>query len=217
MLYSTIKVVGPNLPQVSPITSPATSTSTGSPIPPTNASSKNLSIVPAIVGGAIGGLAILLLLIAIAYILKRRQKDARPQRRLTFHRDLMVQHRRPPSDIERGSVESVSPILPRLDFQNPITAPTPRGPTRPYFPASDMVMPIPDTTSTHRQVQLDNRVRQLEQQMAGMRRQNRGGTGTGTALEQMRVQAQWLRALRDSPWALGHTDVPPPQLHLYMD
>jgi hypothetical protein len=66
-------------------------------------------------------------------------------------------------------------------------------------------------------MQLDDRIRQLEQQITGMRRQNRGQAGLASVLEQMRVQVGWLMAQRNSPWALGETDVPPPQLDLYME
>jgi len=121
----------------------------------------------------------------------------------------MVQHRPAPADLERGT----NSVLPPLAFQQPVTVSTPRGPTRAEFPASAIAIPAP----TPRQMQLDNRIQELEQQMLGIRRQNRGQAGMRSVLEHMRMKAEWLRDQRDSPWARGETDEPPPHLDMYME
>lgn len=126
----------------------------------------------------------------------------------------MVQHRPPPSDLESGAARG--PVLPPLGFQQPITVPTPRGPTRAQFPASAIAIPVPESVPTPRQMRLGDRIEQLEKQMAGLRRQNRGQGGLVKVLEDMQMQVEWLQRHWNSPWALGETDVAPPQLHLYI-
>ncbi|KAG6908912.1 hypothetical protein DXG01_002793 [Tephrocybe rancida] len=205
-------------------TSTASSTSTlthaGSTKAPTSASSKPSINTAAIVGGVLGGV-ILILILAILFVLnRRRREEARAQRRLTFHRDLMVQHRPVAPDIEHGRGIGTSPILPPLGFQPQLTLATPKGPTRSQFRRSAILLhtDIADHPPTHRQVQLGGRIVQLEQQMTAIRRQNRGGDGgMGPVLEQMKRQVEWLRAERDSPWARCETDVVPPLLDYYME
>ncbi|KAG6840369.1 hypothetical protein C0991_007144 [Blastosporella zonata] len=196
----------------------STSVIAGATQTPSSAASKSSINTPAIVGGILGGV-ILILLLAIAYVLtKRRRENARIQRRLTFHRDLMVQHRPIAPDIEHGPGIATSPILPPLGFQQAITVSTPQGPTRPQFPGSlHAHSPAPvDHPPTHRQVLLGSRIVQLEQQFAGIRRQNRGNTMV-PVLEHMKRQVEWLRAERDSPWARCETDVPSPLLDYYLE
>ncbi|GLB36914.1 hypothetical protein LshimejAT787_0312010 [Lyophyllum shimeji] len=192
--------------------SPTSSSPSTPNLPPTGATAKPSSKTPAIVGGVIGGVALLALLMLLAFVIRRRRDNARTQRRLTFHRDLMVQRR--PADLENGTPLPVS-------FQQPITVPTPAGPTKAGFPASAITMPVPEPapalTPTPRQMQLADRIRELEQGMMAIRRQNRGQAGMKRVLEHMRMQAEWLRDQWDSPWAKGETDVPPPHLDMYME
>lgn len=165
----------------------ATSSSSPNTVSATSASSKT----PAVVGGVIATFVILGLILAIFFYLKRRRKNAQIQRRLTFNREMMVQNRYP-SDLEPGSFAGTGILL------NPV-------------PQSTAVPAI-----TTRQTQIDERVWDLEQQIAGLQRQNRGQVGMETALEQIREQVEALRAHRDSPWALGETDVCPPEIALSM-
>ncbi|KAF8060652.1 hypothetical protein FPV67DRAFT_1705148 [Lyophyllum atratum] len=239
---TSVSTVGPPPPTTAPLTTPATtagststsglsSTSTSSnsntptPTPtltPSTGTSKPASKTPAIVGGIIGALAFIGLFILLLVFLKRRRENIRTQRRLTFHRDLMVQHRPTHGDIERGGGSlgmnlSRSPILPALGFQQHTTVPTPRGPTKPHFRASSITIPIPEPAPTQRQVMLGDRIQQLEQQMVKLRRQNRGQQGgMGPVLGQMRTQVVWLRGQWDSPWARGETDVAPHELDIHM-
>ncbi|KAG6816466.1 hypothetical protein H0H87_005826 [Tephrocybe sp. NHM501043] len=200
------------------ISSPTSTDAAGSNQSPSSASSKPSVNVPAIVGGVLGSVVLLLLLAILYVVMGRRRSTAKSQRRLTFHRDLMVQHRPPIApDIEHGRGIGTSPVLPPLGFQPPLTVPTPQVPTRPQFRASMVHTPVPDHPPTHRQNQLGSRIVQLEQQMMGIRRQNRGQAGMGQALEHMKKQVEWLRAERDSPWARCETDVPHPLLDYYME
>jgi hypothetical protein len=61
-------------------------------------------MVPAVVGGVLGGLSLLATIGFVAFILHRRREKI--VRRITFNRDLMVQRRSalvPPTfDVERG-------------------------------------------------------------------------------------------------------------------
>ncbi|KAG5642381.1 hypothetical protein DXG03_002939 [Asterophora parasitica] len=173
-----------------------------------SAAPRTSSKIPAILGGVMGGLALLGLLIIIILILKRRRKEAQAQRRLSFHRDMMVQHRIPLSDLEHGRLNATGPTA----TPAPVTIGHPAGP-RPQVPNSAIVMA---SAQTHRQWQIDGQVRELKRQIAGISRQDRGQARVRIHLEELRSQVKWLRAQRNSPWALGDTDVPPPGLDRYL-
>jgi len=59
---------------------------------------------------------------------------------------------------------------------------------------------------------LSKRVRQLEEMMHEIRFK----PGMSRVLEQLRMQVSWLRAQRNSPWALGETDETPLHYDLYL-
>lgn len=63
------------------------------------------SMTPAIIGGVIGGVVFLAIIAILAIVFHRRRQRA--TRRITFDRDLMVQHRDalppPNNDVERAA------------------------------------------------------------------------------------------------------------------
>ena len=187
-------------------------------------SSKSSKIPAVIIGSTIAAIALVLVILLVVFLYMRRNESSlgdKAQRRVTFHRDLMVQAQ-PPSertpvgngngngDVE-GGLQGQGPHLTRpispLAFPHSAALPFPTSPNRPvstYTPVHG--------APTDRQILLSKRVRQLEEMMHEIRFK----PGMSRVLEQLRMQVSWLRAQRNSPWALGETDETPLHYDLYL-
>ncbi|RDB27338.1 hypothetical protein Hypma_004443 [Hypsizygus marmoreus] len=203
----------PSEPPTSTITDP-------SPSEEPSASSKT----PAIVGGVIGGL-VLLILIGIIITVYKRRRDSKTLRRLTFHRDMMVQHRPAPApppppythDTDVESRGAVSPTIPPLAFMRSdmgtgehVAAAGFAG----VIPTITVATP-PPSSLTPRQTLLAERTARLLEKIAEIQNEPYQ-LGMSRIVEQMRLEVDWLRAQHESPWARGITDVPPTDYELYM-
>lgn len=226
--HSIPKTNNPTNPPHSNATSPAIAATAA----PNKLSSKRVAII---IGGVLGSVAFILLVILLLLLFKRRNLR-KTNRRITFHRDMMVQHRRRavvplPLDIEGGrrSMGGAGLGVSPLPFQShsaalPFPAAVGTTSTNPHANASTgshantIGQPIvPAYVPAHegptkRQVQLNKRVKQLEEMMHEIRFR----PGMSRVLEQLRVQVAWLRQQRNSAWALGETDVPPPHYEVYL-
>jgi len=216
----------------SPSSTPSSPASTGSSSLSRIRQSQN---IPAIVGGVIGALLILALFAILFVFLNRRRAALR--KRLTFHRDMMVQRRSPepipsfqsetqiseptpptppPHDVEQGLPISI----PRPHASGHIV-PSPQGP-RPSIRRTEhttiTARPPPESAPlrTRRQKDIADRIMMLRGQMIEVQDQQEQQPESAHILEEMQREMVWLQDHEHSAWAMGLTDVLPPGHSRYM-
>lgn len=171
------------------------------PVMPSGAS-KQASKTPIIVGAVVGGVALLSLigLFALWFFRRRRRHQREVARRLTFHRDLMVQR--------RGDAPSMPlPPLPTssFDLEAALASEDPFGRNSPAGSGGG-------STHTTRQLDIELRITKLQAQILELSNQPEHAS----VVMQMRRQVEWLQAQEGSAWALGLTDVRPRNYDMYM-
>ncbi|KAF8804548.1 hypothetical protein BYT27DRAFT_7213730 [Phlegmacium glaucopus] len=187
------------------ISVPPTSTSQ---LVPSSGAQRNKNI-GAIVGGTLGGLALLGFLVLLVIVLLRRyHRPSTEHKRWTFHRDLMVRPTVPEiystsptsseystsTDMEQGLPQNIPPAMKA----------TPIGPRplfRPFF------RPLPQAPLTARQESIVERMEQVRHHMMALER-NPGPT-QHIILDDLQKQMSWLQDQLVAPWARGLTDVTP--------
>lgn len=134
----------------------------------------------------------------IWFIRRRRRHQREVARRLTFHRDLMVQRREAP--------RIPLPPLPTSSYDLEAALASEDPFVRPGSSASG------GSTQTTRQLDIELRITKLQAQILELGNQ----PAYAAAIEQMRRQVEWLQGQEGSAWALGLTDVRPRNYDMYM-
>ncbi|TFK72799.1 hypothetical protein BDN72DRAFT_835678 [Pluteus cervinus] len=159
-----------------------------------------------ILGCTIGGVIILFLFAAIAFLLIRRKRSPDPDAPVFFS-ERMVQSR-PLLPFESTKGKGINPLR-RFSRQTGLSFSMITGQN-----ASPM--------TRDRREEFRQRIEELQTEINGLMREANGEGIMGRieahdSMGEKLTKLQWLEAYKDSSWAAGLTDAPPPYYQLYFD
>ncbi|KAK7039103.1 hypothetical protein VNI00_010285 [Paramarasmius palmivorus] len=176
----------------------------------------------AIIGGVIGGLAFLaMVVLALLYLRRRRTK--RNSTTEIFDKNKMVKERKSdypfaaihsPSYREKSTTEERAAVLKSYSRD---TSPSPSA-HETAITASDVNEEISRTSRTDRQMEIEERIQQLQAQLISLYDKSRIPRSQGKTspeeeqMGEIREKIDRLNALKESDWALDLSDERPPDM-----